>query len=94
MLSIQQLSDCLRWRGKLIAFHMQVSSALLCLRQRNTYRGSYPLISANPLSGFSDSSGHSSSLCHVQEPATHVYEIVESSRAKAREMVHVAMQVL
>ncbi|XP_004296816.1 PREDICTED: protein ALWAYS EARLY 3 [Fragaria vesca subsp. vesca] len=72
----------------------QVSSALLCLRQRNTYRGSYPLISANPLSGFSDSSGHSSSLCHVQEPATHVYEIVESSRAKAREMVHVAMQAI
>ncbi|KAM5569028.1 hypothetical protein ABKV19_016514 [Rosa sericea] len=72
----------------------QVSSALFCLRQRNTYRGSYPLISANPLSGFSDSSGHSSSLCHVQEPATHVYEIVESSRAKAKEMVHVAMQAI
>ncbi|XP_050375435.1 protein ALWAYS EARLY 3 isoform X2 [Argentina anserina] len=72
----------------------QVSSALFCLRQRNTYRGSYPLISANALPGFSGSSGHLSSLCHVQEPASHVYEIVESSRAKAREMVHVAMQAV
>lgn len=89
-----QLSDCLRGRGKLIVFHTQVSSALFCLRQRNTYRGSYPLISVNPMASLIDSSGHSSSSCHVQEPASHVYEIVESSRAKARKMVEVAMQVL
>lgn len=72
----------------------QVSSALFCLRQRNTYRGSYPLISVNPMAGLNDSGGHSSSSCHVQEPASHVYEIVESSRAKARKMVDVAMQAI
>lgn len=46
------------------------------------------------MAGLNDSGGHSSSSCHVQEPASHVYEIVESSRAKARKMVDVAMQVL
>lgn len=75
---------------------MQVSSALLCLRQRNTYRGSSPhtvVKTMDNLSGpgsLSNSYGYS---CDVQESASHMREIVESSRAKAHKMVDAAMQV-
>ncbi|KAI8002837.1 Protein ALWAYS EARLY 3 [Camellia lanceoleosa] len=76
----------------------QVSSAIFCLRQRNTYQGSSPLtwpkITANlgdfggPLSSFEQPANH------PQESGSHVHEIVESSRIKARMMVDAAMQAM
>ncbi|XP_070671805.1 protein ALWAYS EARLY 3 isoform X6 [Malus domestica] len=75
----------------------QVSSALCCLRQRNTYRGSPAVSLVKPMENISDPGGHSSPSgysCHAQESAGHVFDIVESSRAKARKMVDAAMQAI
>lgn len=76
----------------------QVCSALFCLRQRNTYRQSSPLMLLKPMASLDDPGGQLSSFdcstCHSQEPGPHVAEIVESSRTKAREMVDVALQAL
>ncbi|CAK9159737.1 unnamed protein product [Ilex paraguariensis] len=74
-----------------------VSSALYCLRQRNTYQGNFPLAWPRPMAHVSDQTGllgsfdHSAS--HTQESGSLINEIVESSRTKARTMVEAAMQV-
>nr|KYP58067.1 Lin-9 isogeny [Cajanus cajan] len=78
----------------------QVSSALFCLRQRNTYQGSSSVLSLKPMVNFDDPSGQASSsncsVCHNQEPVSqsHITEIVESSRRKARTMVVQATQAM
>ncbi|KAF5465516.1 hypothetical protein F2P56_015513 [Juglans regia] len=76
----------------------QVSSALFCLRQRNTYQESSPLMLLKPGSGLGDASGQSNSFdcstCHIQDSGPHVVEIVESSRTKAQTMVDVAMRAV
>lgn len=76
----------------------QVSSALFCLRQRNTYRQSSPLMLLKPMPSLGDPGGQLSSFdgstCHTQESGPHVAEIVESSRTKAQIMVDVAMQAI
>jgi hypothetical protein len=79
------------------AFHLQVSSALFCLRQRNTYQQGSPLMLLKPTASLGDPGGQLSSFdcstCHNQESGPHVAEIIESSRTKAQIMVEVAMQV-
>ncbi|CAB4262745.1 unnamed protein product [Prunus armeniaca] len=75
--------------------YLRVSSALLCLRQRNTYRGSSPHTVVTPVDNLSGPGSHSNSYgysCDVQDSASHMREIVESSRAKAHKMVDAAMQ--
>ncbi|XP_038890846.1 protein ALWAYS EARLY 3 isoform X5 [Benincasa hispida] len=66
----------------------QVSSALYCLRQRNTYQGTSPLMFLKPVPDLGDPCSHS------QEPGSHVAEIVGSSRAKAQTMIDEAMQAI
>ncbi|KAG6394794.1 hypothetical protein SASPL_145384 [Salvia splendens] len=75
----------------------QVSSAIYCLRQRNTYQRSMPLLwlgqgtnSADPGSKFS----LDRSACHTNELGPHVNEIIDSSRTKACVMVDAAMQAM
>ncbi|KAF7144937.1 hypothetical protein RHSIM_Rhsim04G0219400 [Rhododendron simsii] len=76
----------------------EVSSALYCLRQRNTYQGSSPLARLRTAANLGDSGGPLSSVDqpanHLQESGPHVHEIVESSRTKARTMVDAAMQAI
>ncbi|KAG8636582.1 hypothetical protein MANES_15G014400v8 [Manihot esculenta] len=76
----------------------QVSSALYCLRQRNTYQGNNPHIWLKPIICIGEPAGSCGSVDHsadeTQEPGSHVSEIVESSRAKAQTMVDAAMQAL
>ncbi|XP_044498764.1 protein ALWAYS EARLY 3-like [Mangifera indica] len=76
----------------------QVSSALLCLRQRNTYQGNMPVIWSKPMASLGDPSAHSSSYDYsayqTQESGSHVAEIVESSRIKAQKMVDAAVQAM
>ncbi|XP_059668464.1 protein ALWAYS EARLY 3 isoform X2 [Cornus florida] len=76
----------------------QVSSALYCLRQRNTYQRNSSLIWPRPLDNFGDSISQLSlfdrSASHSEESGSHVNEIVESSRIKARTMVDAAMQAM
>lgn len=76
---------------------MQVSSALLFLRQRNTYQGNIPLLWSKSMASLGDPSAHSSSFDYMayqtQESGSHVAEIVESSRTKAQKMVDAAVQV-
>ncbi|XP_061349128.1 protein ALWAYS EARLY 3 [Gastrolobium bilobum] len=78
----------------------QVSSALFCLRQRNTYQGSSSILSLKPKDNFDDPGGQASSsncsACHNQESISqsHIAEIVESSRRKARTMVVQATQAM
>ncbi|RVW55741.1 Protein always early 3 [Vitis vinifera] len=80
------------------SFCMQVSSALIRLRQRNTYRGNSPVTWPKPMASLADPGGLMSSFdcssCYTQESGTHVVEIVESSRKKARTMVDAAMQAM
>ncbi|XP_022979673.1 protein ALWAYS EARLY 3-like isoform X1 [Cucurbita maxima] len=66
----------------------QVSSALYCLRQRNTYQGTLPLMFLKPVHDMGDS------CSHAQEPSSHVAEIVGSSRAKAQTLIDEAMQAI
>ncbi|KAL4311611.1 hypothetical protein GQ457_01G030910 [Hibiscus cannabinus] len=76
----------------------QVSSALLCLRQRNTYQGTSSGKLLKPLAKIGEQGSQLSSfdhvMLHVQESVSHVAEIVESSRRKARSMVDAAMQAM
>ncbi|XP_027329953.1 protein ALWAYS EARLY 3 isoform X2 [Abrus precatorius] len=78
----------------------QVSSALFCLRQRNTYQASSSVMSLKPMANFDDPGGQASSsncsACHNQESIfqSHIAEIVESSRRKARTMVVQATQAM
>ncbi|KAJ8766738.1 hypothetical protein K2173_007805 [Erythroxylum novogranatense] len=75
----------------------QVSSALFCLRQRNTYQG-IPLMSLKPMESVVEQVGHYSSCDHsggdIKESGCHVVDIVETSRVNARTMVDVAMQAV
>ncbi|VFQ88984.1 unnamed protein product [Cuscuta campestris] len=73
----------------------QVSSALCCLRQRNTYQGNASLSWPRPFANFGDSGGISDSYTNqVQELGSHISEIIESSKVKARTMVDAAMQAI
>ncbi|XP_057485696.1 protein ALWAYS EARLY 3-like isoform X1 [Actinidia eriantha] len=76
----------------------QVSSALCCLRQRNTYQGNSLLTWSKAAVNFEEPNGSSSAFDqpanHTEESGTHVHEIVESSRIKAKAMVDAAMQAL
>ncbi|KAK4425827.1 protein ALWAYS EARLY 3 [Sesamum alatum] len=74
----------------------QVSSALHCLRGRNTYQGKCPLTWPRPVSNHADAGGtlNSSdrSAYQTEESGSNVNEIMDSSRTKARKMVDAAMQ--
>ncbi|KAJ1427279.1 SANT/Myb domain [Sesbania bispinosa] len=78
----------------------QVSSALFFLRQRNTYQTCSSVLSIKPMANFDDPGGQASSsncsACHNQESISqsHIAEIVESSRRKARTMVVQATQAM
>ncbi|XVF38683.1 hypothetical protein REPUB_Repub20aG0123000 [Reevesia pubescens] len=76
----------------------QVSSALFCLRQRNTYQGTSSVKLLKPLAKIGEHgcqlSSFDHSMHHVPESVSHVAEIVESSRMKARSMVDAAMQAM
>ncbi|OMO53706.1 hypothetical protein CCACVL1_28433 [Corchorus capsularis] len=74
----------------------EVSSALFCLRQRNTYQGTSSVRLLKPMVG-----GHGCQLTsfdhsmhNLQESVSNVAEIVEGSRMKARSMVDAAMQAV
>ncbi|CAA6661334.1 unnamed protein product [Spirodela intermedia] len=76
----------------------KVAAALVFLRQRNTYQGnaapSWPKPSENSVgpTGNQGSLGHSSFPC--QDPGTHVLDIIEGSRRKAKAMVDIAMTAM
>ncbi|KAK6254539.1 hypothetical protein SCA6_015844 [Theobroma cacao] len=76
----------------------QVSSALFSLRQRNTYQGTSSVRLLKPLAKIGEHgcqlSSFDHSMHHAQESVSHVAEIVESSRTKARSMVDAAMQAM
>ncbi|KAA3485308.1 protein ALWAYS EARLY 3 isoform X2 [Gossypium australe] len=75
----------------------EVSSALLCLRQRNTYQGTSSGNLLKPSGKIGEQGSQLSSfdaMHHVQESVSHVAEIVESSRRKARSMVDAALQAM
>jgi len=78
---------------------LQVSSSLFCLRQRNAYQASSSVLSLKPITNLEDPGGQASSsncsACHNQESISqsHIAEIVESSRRKARTMIVQATQV-
>ncbi|CAA3020975.1 ALWAYS EARLY 3-like [Olea europaea subsp. europaea] len=76
----------------------QVSSALYCLRQRNTYQGNSSLIWPRQVNNFSDLGGMLSSndrsVSQPHELGIQVNEIIDSSRTKARTMVDAAMQAI
>uniref|UniRef100_A0A1J3IPK2 Protein ALWAYS EARLY 3 n=1 Tax=Noccaea caerulescens TaxID=107243 RepID=A0A1J3IPK2_NOCCA len=74
----------------------QVSLALLGLRQRNTYQENVPCTSVRRTSESGEPDGQ---LTYLDNDASdtngfHVSEIVDSSRIKARKMVHRAIQAL
>ncbi|KAJ6771086.1 PROTEIN ALWAYS EARLY 1-RELATED [Salix koriyanagi] len=75
-----------------------VSSALFCLRERNTYQGNTPHVLSKPVANIDEpacqSSSFDSSTDDTQESGSHVVEIVESSRTKAQTMVDAAMQAM
>ncbi|KAH6808743.1 hypothetical protein C2S51_026526 [Perilla frutescens var. frutescens] len=76
----------------------QVSSALHCLRERNTYQGRLQLTWPRTLMGLADPgstlSSFDRSACQTQEVGAHVNEIMDSSRTKARTMVDAALQAI
>ncbi|KAL9237677.1 hypothetical protein vseg_012198 [Gypsophila vaccaria] len=76
----------------------QVSSALLCLRQRNTYQGNSVLTGLKPMAGAELQVNIASSFnclpSDSQETGSHVYEIVDTSRVNARKMVDAVLQVV
>ena len=78
-------------------FHIQVASALLSLRQRNTFHGhptqSYPKCTEN-----GGSFNRTPDACNLfgyinQESGSQVMEVIETSRGRAKTMVDVAIQV-
>lgn len=76
----------------------QVSSALMRLRQRNTYQGISLIPWQKAKASLEDHSGIISSLnclpCDSQATGSHVCEIVDTSRIKARKMVDAALQAV
>ncbi|PIA61564.1 hypothetical protein AQUCO_00300823v1 [Aquilegia coerulea] len=75
-----------------------VSSALLYLRQRNTYQGNSPPPWTKPVANSNGPAGSVSSLeqaaFHPQESGSRVHEILETSRLKAQTMVDAAVQAM
>ncbi|KAH9608431.1 hypothetical protein KSS87_013207, partial [Heliosperma pusillum] len=75
-----------------------VSSALLCLRQRNTYQGNSGLTGHKPMSSLEHRGNLVTSFNCLppdsQETGSQVYEIVDSSRVNARKMVDAVLQVV
>lgn len=78
-------------------FRTQVASALLSLRQRNTYR-------ANPVQSYPKSMENGGAFTGAPDPynlfgyinpesGSQVIEIIETSRCRAKTMVDVAIQV-
>lgn len=85
----------LNFLSRITFFYLgQVSSALYCLRQRNTYQGNMALAWSKPGTNFVEF-GNELSFDRGQtiESGPHVNEIIDSSRTKARAMVDAAMQV-
>ncbi|KAK6146164.1 hypothetical protein DH2020_020033 [Rehmannia glutinosa] len=75
----------------------QVSSALYCLRQRNTYQGNASVAWPRPGTNLTDPGEEFSvdrSSRQTCEPGSHASEIIGSSRTKARTMVAAAMQAM
>ncbi|XP_010551056.1 PREDICTED: protein ALWAYS EARLY 3 isoform X2 [Tarenaya hassleriana] len=76
----------------------QVSSALLRLRQRNTYQASSSYMPFRCMNTSGDPDGHltclDNSVSESHDHGPHVSEIVESSRTKARSMVNRAMEAM
>ncbi|GAB4851258.1 hypothetical protein Ancab_030555 [Ancistrocladus abbreviatus] len=76
----------------------QVSSALICLRQRNTYHGFSALPCQKQMANFNDRGSLLASFdqltCDSHDSGSHVSEIVETSRLKAQKMVDAAMQAI
>ncbi|GFP81940.1 protein always early 3 [Phtheirospermum japonicum] len=70
----------------------QVTSALHCLRERNTYQAKFLLTSPRPVGHLADPTLNSVSQTH--EVGSHVNDIMDSSRTKARTMVNAAMQAI
>ncbi|XP_021738087.1 protein ALWAYS EARLY 3-like isoform X3 [Chenopodium quinoa] len=74
----------------------QVSSALTCLRQRNTYQGNSLVPWQKTKANLDDHGSVVSSLncfpCDSQRTGSHVCEIVDTSRIKARKMVDAALK--
>ncbi|GAV73140.1 Myb_DNA-binding domain-containing protein/DIRP domain-containing protein [Cephalotus follicularis] len=75
----------------------QVSSALFCLRQRNTYQEN-SVMRLKPMVSLADlgncTSSYDRPVYHTQEYGSQVAEIVESSRTRAQTMVDAAMQAM
>ncbi|KAH9624122.1 hypothetical protein KSS87_020587 [Heliosperma pusillum] len=75
-----------------------VSSAILCLRQRNTYQGNSGLTGHKPMSSIEHRGNVVTSFNSLppdsQETGSQVYEIVDSSRVNARKMVDAVFQVV
>ncbi|XP_021738086.1 protein ALWAYS EARLY 3-like isoform X2 [Chenopodium quinoa] len=76
----------------------QVSSALTCLRQRNTYQGNSLVPWQKTKANLDDHGSVVSSLncfpCDSQRTGSHVCEIVDTSRIKARKMVDAALKAI
>ncbi|XP_021862140.2 protein ALWAYS EARLY 3 isoform X1 [Spinacia oleracea] len=76
----------------------QVSSALMCLRQRNTYQGNSLVPWQKTKASLDDHGSIVSSLnclpCDSQGAGSHVCEIVDTSVIKARKMVDAAVQAV
>ncbi|KAK9265918.1 hypothetical protein L1049_012597 [Liquidambar formosana] len=81
--------------------YAMVSSALLYLRQRNTYPGNSqpswlkaPAISGDPVGPLSSLGSLDNSSLNSQEPGSNVVEIVKGSTIKAHTMVDAAIQAM
>ncbi|GAA0140848.1 DNA metabolism protein [Lithospermum erythrorhizon] len=76
----------------------QVSSAIYCLRQRNTYQGHIPAALVKQNVNHMDQAGLINSFELVtgqsHESGSNIKEIIESSKTKARTMVDVAIQAM
>ncbi|CAM8993205.1 unnamed protein product [Rhodiola kirilowii] len=74
----------------------EVTFALRCLRQRNTYQGNFGLMTVKPALGDIGSLTRTlnNSTSDTSKQEIHVTEIAEISRSKAQNMVSSAMQAL
>ncbi|GAB2249231.1 hypothetical protein Droror1_Dr00012590 [Drosera rotundifolia] len=74
----------------------QVASALIGLRQRNTYHGSSSILSKKSFACSNDRAAFiasfNQSICECQDSGSHLPKIVETSRTKAQKMVDAAIQ--
>ncbi|CAA0841712.1 Protein ALWAYS EARLY 3, partial [Striga hermonthica] len=72
----------------------QVTLALHCLRERNTYQGKFLLTSTRPVGHLADPGGTLNSACQSHDVGSQMNEIMDSSRSKARMMVNAAVQAI